>query len=94
MCDAGGGTVDLISYEVTQFEPKLSIKEASPGTGGMCGSTFLNRRFAEFLTKKVGNEEGWDAELLAEATEKFDTVVSNNILLAPRSLNLLSHIPV
>ncbi|KAF8862453.1 actin-like ATPase domain-containing protein [Acephala macrosclerotiorum] len=75
LCDAGGGTVDLISYTITQLQPKLEIVEASPGAGGLCGSTFLNRRFAEFLTTKVGQEEGWDAELLAEAMERFDLVI-------------------
>lgn len=81
LCDAGGGTVDLISYTITQLQPKLSIVEASPGTGGLCGSTFLNRRFAEFLTAKVGKEDGWDAELLAEAMERFDLVVSIDTIL-------------
>lgn len=33
MCDAGGGTVDLISYEVTR-EDKLEVKEVTEGTGG------------------------------------------------------------
>ncbi|KUJ11961.1 actin-like ATPase domain-containing protein [Mollisia scopiformis] len=75
LCDAGGGTVDLISYTITQLQPKLNIREASPGSGGMCGSTYLNRRFARFLTTKIGQEEGWDAELLAEAMERFDLVI-------------------
>jgi hypothetical protein len=32
ICDAGGGTVDLISYEVTALDP-LELKELIPGTG-------------------------------------------------------------
>lgn len=78
LCDAGGGTVDLISYTITQLHPKLEIIEAAPGTGGLCGSTFLNRRFAAFLEEKLGDEEGWDDELRAEAMERFDIVVSSN----------------
>ena len=35
VCDAGGGTVDLISYEVTELNPSLKLKELVPGTG-MC----------------------------------------------------------
>ena len=31
LCDAGGGTVDLISYTVS-LKPVLKITEASPGT--------------------------------------------------------------
>lgn len=33
VCDAGGGTVDLISYEVNQIEPKLSVAECTTGSG-------------------------------------------------------------
>jgi len=80
LCDAGGGTVDLISYTVTDLYPILKVKEAASGTGDLCGSTFLNRRFGDYLTAKLGKEPGWDSEILAEAMEKFDSVV--RILLA------------
>ncbi len=33
VCDAGGGTVDLISYEVVGLSPSLQVKELVPGTG-------------------------------------------------------------
>lgn len=33
VCDAGGGTVDLISYEVMATLPQLKVKELVPGTG-------------------------------------------------------------
>jgi molecular chaperone DnaK (HSP70) len=33
VCDAGGGTVDLISYEVTATSPNLQLRELVPGTG-------------------------------------------------------------
>lgn len=79
LCDAGGGTVDLISYTIASLFPKLEIVEAAEGSGGLCGSTYLNRRFGEFLTKKLGKEEGWDAEVLAEAMERFDTVVCTTL---------------
>jgi hypothetical protein len=35
VCDAGGGTVDLISYEVASLAPILQLKELVPGTGIM-----------------------------------------------------------
>lgn len=76
VCDAGGGTVDLISYTITALKPVLEVREATPGSGALCGSTFLNRRFASFLTTKLGKEEGFDDELLAEALERFEKVVS------------------
>jgi hypothetical protein len=76
LCDAGGGTVDLISYTITELYPILRVEEAAAGTGGLCGSTFLNRRFKDFLVAKLGNEPGWDDEILADAMERFETVVS------------------
>jgi molecular chaperone DnaK (HSP70) len=75
LCDAGGGTVDLISYTIEALYPTLQIREAATGTGGLCGSTFLNKRFGEYLEAKLKNESGWDAEVLAEAMERFDSVV-------------------
>lgn len=76
LCDAGGGTVDLISYTITKLSPTLELREAAAGTGAICGSTALNRRFGDFLTHKLGSEEGWDADTLAEAMERFESVVS------------------
>ena len=32
LSDAGGGTVDLISYEITRLDP-LELRELVPGTG-------------------------------------------------------------
>ncbi|KAF4626038.1 hypothetical protein G7Y89_g12118 [Cudoniella acicularis] len=75
LCDAGGGTVDLISYTITQLHPILQVKEAAGGTGGLCGSIFLNRAFAKFLTTKLRGEDGWDDEILSEAMDRFDSVI-------------------
>ena len=33
VCDAGGGTVDLITYEISQIYPTLVVKECTAGTG-------------------------------------------------------------
>jgi len=56
LCDAGGGTVDLISYEIEAIKPVLSLKELVPGSGGMAGSLGLNQRFAEAVKKLVGSQ--------------------------------------
>ena len=66
ICDAGGGTVDLITYKVASLKPILKLAEASPGSGSLCGSSFLNRGFQEFLENKLGSESGWDEEVLEE----------------------------
>jgi len=33
LCDAGGGTVDLISYQITSLEPRIQVKEVVSATG-------------------------------------------------------------
>ncbi|KAF7588242.1 hypothetical protein BBP40_005964 [Aspergillus hancockii] len=53
ICDAGGGTVDLITYRVKNVNP-LELVESIPGTGDMCGSIFLNRAFESFLENRLG----------------------------------------
>ena len=80
ICDAGGGTVDLISYTITKLKPILEVQEATPGSGALCGSTFLNMRFAKFLKAKLGKEEGFDDEVLADAMERFEKTVGTPTL--------------
>ena len=71
LCDAGGGTCDLISYTVLALKPTLNVTEASPGSGSLCGGNFLNLRFKDFLEKKYANEPGWDEDVLEEVRNKL-----------------------
>ncbi|KAK0648651.1 putative hsp70 protein [Cercophora newfieldiana] len=57
VCDAGGGTVDLISYEIVAITPTLQLKELVPGTGGMAGSLGLNQRFLDAVKNLVGEDQ-------------------------------------
>ncbi|KAL2130858.1 hypothetical protein VTI74DRAFT_5848 [Chaetomium olivicolor] len=84
ICDAGGGTVDLISYTILKLKPILDVQEATPGTGALCGSTFLNMRFAKFLKAKLGKVDGFDDEVLADAMEKFEKTVKRQFTLNAR----------
>ena len=68
LVDAGGGTVDLISYKVTTLKPILKVKEAATGTGALCGSTYINRLFEAFLLRKLGYDPMWDDEVLQEVS--------------------------
>ncbi|KAM5341618.1 hypothetical protein ACJ41O_014649 [Fusarium nematophilum] len=75
LCDAGGGTVDLISYEVVALRPALALKEVVPGTGNMAGSLGLNKRFGEAVQNLVGEEEWIRLKKLpswAKAAREFD----------------------
>jgi hypothetical protein len=74
LCDAGGGTVDLISYTVTELKPILRVAEAAMGSGRLCGSTFLNRIFQKFLVDNLGLNEEWDDEVVEDAMKRFDLV--------------------
>ncbi|USP80915.1 uncharacterized protein yc1106_08189 [Curvularia clavata] len=55
VCDAGGGTVDLIAYKITQLFP-LRVEESAVGTGGLCGSSFINYRFEDHVKQRIGTE--------------------------------------
>ncbi|CAK1359214.1 unnamed protein product [Cercospora beticola] len=54
ICDCGGGTVDITTYVITGITPKLAFKELLVGTGGKCGSTYIDREFIKFMEKKFG----------------------------------------
>jgi hypothetical protein len=73
VCDAGGGTVDLISYEVESIRPFM-ISECSIGTADACGSVFLNRAFEEAVRKRLGKyaEQVLKPRCLAEMIRHFD----------------------
>jgi serine/threonine-protein kinase ATR len=72
VCDAGGGTVDLITYEIMRLN-KLEVKEMTEGTGGKCGSSMLNQRFRRYL-KQTHGEGYWTDDRLVEALNEFETV--------------------
>ena len=74
LCDAGGGTVDLVSYTITELLPSVKIREAVAGFGDRCGSTFLNRIFRDYLRDNFSHLEGWEDDTMKEAMERFETV--------------------
>ncbi|KAF4179419.1 hypothetical protein CNMCM7927_001862 [Aspergillus lentulus] len=55
ICDAGGGTVDLISYRVKSINP-LELMEVTEGTGAICGSVLLDKRFESYLVGLFGEK--------------------------------------
>ncbi|GAO46634.1 actin-like ATPase domain-containing protein [Saitoella complicata NRRL Y-17804] len=50
--DAGGGTVDLVAYQVTKSDPFV-LKECTVPTGGICGSSQLDRDFKTLLEGRL-----------------------------------------
>ncbi|KAI1809459.1 hypothetical protein GGS20DRAFT_297535 [Poronia punctata] len=56
ICDAGGGTVDLITYEVNSTNP-IVLQEAVEGTGGLCGGIFIDQMFEQMCSGRL--ESKW-----------------------------------
>lgn len=57
LCDAGGGTVDVVSYRVQALHPVLQLDQIGAPTGRKCGSIFINQRFKEWIRMLLGDEE-------------------------------------
>ncbi|OCK79114.1 actin-like ATPase domain-containing protein [Lepidopterella palustris CBS 459.81] len=57
ICDAGGGTVDLITYRITNLSP-LEVEESAIKNGGKCGGVFVNRIFQKMIEKRLGANSG------------------------------------
>ncbi|PUU75808.1 hypothetical protein B9Z19DRAFT_1030174 [Tuber borchii] len=77
ICDAGGGTVDLITYTIEKVSPRLSLHEAVVGSGGKCGSVAVDRAFLSLLESRIGRGfRGWPARKTAPQSSlmrSFDT---------------------
>ncbi|KAL6358276.1 hypothetical protein LRP88_08459 [Fusarium phalaenopsidis] len=58
VCDAGGGTVDLISYVIESIDP-FTVKEC------LCGGVFLDENFVKLIKSKVPRGS-WDQVSKAE----------------------------
>ncbi|KAL8398619.1 hypothetical protein RB596_005953 [Gaeumannomyces avenae] len=58
ICDAGGGTVDLISYKMDKVGP-IAMSEYVEGTGALCGGAFIDAAFKNICEERL--EHRWDA---------------------------------
>ena|ERR1700753_2393754 len=68
--DAGGGTVDATTYTVSATQPLRLKQEAVQPDGSLCGSTYLNERFREYLKTRLKDEK-----YLEKGRTTIDTVV-------------------
>ncbi|KAF9121417.1 Heat shock 70 kDa protein 12A [Mortierella sp. GBA39] len=53
ICDAGGGTVDLIVYDISSSQGRR-LSEVTKGHGASCGSMFIDLNFRDLLIRKFG----------------------------------------
>lgn len=57
LCDAGGGTVDVVSYQVLAVHPVLLLDQVGQPSGAKCGSIFINQKFKQWIRGLIGDEE-------------------------------------
>ncbi|OTA02216.1 hypothetical protein A9Z42_0025540 [Trichoderma parareesei] len=55
ICDCGGGTVDITTYEVEETQPTLKLREIAVGAAGKCGGTFVDRNLYRLLSQRFGD---------------------------------------
>ncbi|KAH0613556.1 uncharacterized protein H6S33_005442 [Morchella sextelata] len=82
VCDAGGGTVDLISYRISSLVP-LQLNEVAIGTGALCGAVYLDRRFEDFIITRIGKEqfEAMDHRARFQMVQYWETYVKREFVL-------------
>lgn len=54
ICDAGGGTVDLVVFEINDTGTR-SLKEVTKGSGDTCGSTFLDKHMEHLIRERFAH---------------------------------------
>ncbi|KAI0010681.1 hypothetical protein F4779DRAFT_616315 [Xylariaceae sp. FL0662B] len=92
--DAGGGTVDLITYTTKAMDPVVEVIEATEGTGDFCGSSRVNDRFIQFITSKLQHEEGWDEDVLYHAVDRFDNSIKRRFTMSSLTKRETFFVPV
>ncbi|KAI9490489.1 hypothetical protein BDB00DRAFT_837393 [Zychaea mexicana] len=53
--DAGGGTVDIIIYQIDKSGETRSLKEITRGSGGTCGSAYIDNNMRQWLLDRLGS---------------------------------------
>jgi hypothetical protein len=84
VCDAGGGTVDLITYTISSLQP-LQLQEVAVGTGALCGAVYLDRRFDDFVAEKIGNDrfEAMDHRAKFQMRQHWETYMKREFSEKP-----------
>lgn len=62
ICDAGGGTVDLITYKIEAVNP-IAMAEAVEGQGDVCGGFLIDKAVEDMCRTALGSQ--WDASSMA-----------------------------
>ncbi|XP_024402004.1 uncharacterized protein [Physcomitrium patens] len=54
VADIGGGTSDIVVQEVVSVGECYRVKELTTSSGGLCGGSYVDSKFMEFLHRKIG----------------------------------------
>ncbi|KAG0196227.1 hypothetical protein BGX28_010411 [Mortierella sp. GBA30] len=72
ICDAGGGTVDLISYKVDISPEGRTLSEQTKGHGAMCGSIFIDKNFRDLVIQKFRSQgQTLSDEVVSSLVQQF-----------------------
>ncbi|KAG2203941.1 hypothetical protein INT47_007524 [Mucor saturninus] len=71
ICDAGGGTVDLVTFEISGDNSDRTLKEITTARGENCGSTFLDCHMRNLLKEKISQHMVLSPITLEEMTKSF-----------------------
>ncbi|KAK4188308.1 hypothetical protein QBC35DRAFT_523026 [Podospora australis] len=72
--DCGGGTADLISYDMVSVAP-MRVKECVKGQGDLCGAVFVDEAFLDILKEKFE----WKFKIPFECLDKKELRSSQSI---------------
>ncbi|KAF2651441.1 hypothetical protein K491DRAFT_637347 [Lophiostoma macrostomum CBS 122681] len=71
VCDCGGGTIDITSYQIEKPEPVVLVKECIGGDGDMCGGIFVDENFEKLLQRKL--DKRWEKLRPEQQKKVFNT---------------------
>jgi hypothetical protein len=71
-------TVDVKSYTVASLGQNPKIDDATIESSQLCGSSWLNHKFAEYLDTKFGTHPQWQNRHQRDALQKFETSLKRN----------------
>ncbi|KAJ4213220.1 hypothetical protein NW759_011064 [Fusarium solani] len=98
VCDLGGGTVDITSYEVQSISPRLKLRELCVGGGGKCGGTFVDRNFHALMEKRFGEAfTSLDPEMTGPGSrfmDQFEMAKRDFSLNQPKTRPHRLHLPM
>ncbi|QDS70181.1 hypothetical protein FKW77_006364 [Venturia effusa] len=93
LCDAGGGTVDVVSYKLQSAKP-LVLEQCAIAYGDLCGSVFVDAAFENQLRSALGEE--WTrlrTNPRAKIFETFEYAIKRNYGSEGASKNYFIDLP-